>query len=335
MPWLSENYEKAALGVAAVAVLLVGYSVLSSGEDVPDVKDVKSSENADIPEREGLGRAKERLSEKFAFIPKSAVGNELTSFTAYPLYSIKGQTGIHPLSDDFEIHEGMPIGWWKKYGLSDYTFEDGSERDPDKDGFTNRDEMEGNTDPSNAGSRPHYLTKLKSVGAESAGFEMSWTEVNGVKANFRFVYNGKRASYFSKGADFKFPDERFCNKYNAPALLNRFEVVKRAQDPAIPDELGQYYDIKDITKQEDNIEKLYYKKKIKSDDWEVELKIDINVAELNKPFKLAEGDSFSLPYDKAAKNKPFKFVARKGDKAIIKHNVEGLKSPLELTIPKS
>jgi len=31
MSWLSENYEKAALGVAALAVIGVGYSVLSGG----------------------------------------------------------------------------------------------------------------------------------------------------------------------------------------------------------------------------------------------------------------------------------------------------------------
>ncbi len=333
MSWLSENYEKAALGVAAVAVIAVGYSVLSSENKVPNVKGIRVENNVGIPEHQNLDLAKTRLANEYAFIPKSAAGNEVNSFTAYPLYSIKGRPEIDVLSNDFEIHEGMPIKWWTQYGLSDYTLANGPDLDPDKDGFTNRDEMEGGTDPTKADSKPHYLTKLKCTGAKPSGFVMSWTNVDDVKANFKFIYNGKKASYFSKEVGFQFPDAKFCNKQKAPGLLNRFEVVKRGVDPSIEGEKGQYYDIKDNLKQEDNVTKLYYKAQVKSDDWTVDLKIDINVGEVNKPFKLAEGDSFSLPFDKMASNKPFTFVARKGDKAIIKHNLKGVQSPLELTIP--
>ena len=112
MSWLSENYEKAALGVAAIAVVAVGYSVVSGGEKIPEPKVVKPKNITDIQEVENLMEANKKLNGKYVFSGKKDKGNEVTSFVAYPLFSIKGQPEITPLSDDYPIHKDMPIKWW-------------------------------------------------------------------------------------------------------------------------------------------------------------------------------------------------------------------------------
>ena len=44
------------------------------------------------------------------------------------------------------------------------------DQDPDKDGFTNLDEWQGRTDPTDKNSHPDYLTKLHLVSATEEPF---------------------------------------------------------------------------------------------------------------------------------------------------------------------
>jgi len=65
------------------------------------------------------------------------------------------------------------------------------------------------------------------------------------------------------------------------------------------------------------------------------MSVNINVAGVNKPFSLAEGDTFSLPFDPNAKVKPYKFLFLKDEKFLLfEHKVKGLPSPLSIPIPE-
>ena len=331
MSWLSENYEKAALSVAALVVVGVGYTVLSGKSKNPDPTTITPKNYVEIPESETLSKAVETYSSDYGFVSKKLNGNEVESFVAYPLYSIRGQEEITPLSDEYEIHPGMPIKWWKQYNLQDYTQQDGPERDPDGDGFTNREEMVEGTDPTLAEDRPDYLTKLVCDEIDSSEYEFRWTKAGiAGKGNFLFKYNGTPYRYSNLEIGSTLPDK----KIRKPNFIERFEIIGKKQDPAKAGEVGEYFEIKDKLKDVDNIFKVYYRDRPIFNDWKAKMSVKINVAGVNKQFSLAEGDSFSLPFDPDAKEKPYKFLYLKDEKFLLfEHNVKGLPSPLELPIP--
>jgi hypothetical protein len=67
------------------------------------------------------------------------------------------------------VHAPVPNEWFEKYALP-IEDADALEQDPDKDGFTNLDEWQGNTDPTKAESHPDYTTKLRLVSANEEPF---------------------------------------------------------------------------------------------------------------------------------------------------------------------
>lgn len=332
MSWLSKNYDKAALGVAAIVALTVGYSVFSGDNSVDPPSPVAPNNTVEIEQRKDLALANETLSATYGFEPNPVDGIDVQSFIAFPLYSIKGKEGITPLTDDYEIHPGMPLGWWKKYDLLDYKQKDGPELDADKDGFSNREEHDGMTDPTDAASHPDYIAKLKVAKSTPESYEMNWTKVNPELGNFTFNYNGKRVFFGTLGVGGKFPDRAGANKAGDKSLFERFEIIEKGQDPEIPGELGEFYVIQDNgANQNKKTFKLRYRTPAEFNDWTETFFLDIEGD--RKQFDIPEGESFSLPYDAEAKVKPYKFKSHKGNKAEIEYDVDGKKSIIELDIP--
>jgi hypothetical protein len=289
---------------------------------------VTPNNTVEIEQRKTLALAYEKFSKDYIFAPKEISGNEVQSFVSFPLYSIKGRPGVQSLTDDFEIHEGMSLRWWKQYDLKDYTRKDGPELDADKDGFTNREEFDGNTDPTDADSHPDFIAKLKIIGATSKEFEMNWTRVNDEKGNFSFNYDKSRVFYGMRGVGGKFPLQA-KNK----SLVKRFEIKEKGQDPNIEGENGEFYLLQDNgINQNNKTFKLFYNSKTKFEDWTAILLLDIDGS--RTPFNIPEGGSFSLPYDEDAKMKPYKFKSKKDNKAIIEYDNAGEKSTIELDIPQ-
>jgi hypothetical protein len=68
-----------------------------------------------------------------------------------------------------QVHAPVPNDWFEKYGLP-IEDADALEQDPDKDGFTNLDEWQGQTDPTDKNSHPDYTTKLHLVSATEEPF---------------------------------------------------------------------------------------------------------------------------------------------------------------------
>ena len=60
-------------------------------------------------------------------------------------------------------NDGLPNDWEKKYGLNSHDPAD-ADLDKDGDGFTNREEFEAKTDPSDPKSHPDYLDSLSVAG---------------------------------------------------------------------------------------------------------------------------------------------------------------------------
>ncbi len=325
MSWLSENYDKAALGVAAVAAIAVGYSIFSGGKEVPKPNPAVPNNTVEIEQRKALAILQEKFAEVNAFEEKKSSGNEVQSFVAFPLYSIKGQSGVKSLTDDFEIHPGMPLKWWKKYDLKDYELKNGPELDGDKDGFTNREEFDGETDPTDKASHPDFIAKLKCEGVEDQKFEVKWSKVSPERGNFKFKI-GRKSTLDTLGVGGKFP-----SKWKDESFINRFEILEKGQDPNIPGEQGEYYLLQDNgERQEKRKFKLFYNKNEVFKDHTATLLLDVDGA--RKSFKVPEGGMFSLPHDDDKKPKSYKFKSKKDGKVEIEYDLKGEKSSIDLEI---
>ncbi len=83
-------------------------------------------------------------------------------FFSTELWQIPPQGGgnMHDVVDIYDptvepIHKGIPNAWFLQYGLLDaLSMSDGDAQDSDKDGFSNREEFEAETDPSQSSSLP-------------------------------------------------------------------------------------------------------------------------------------------------------------------------------------
>lgn len=133
-----------------------------------------------------------------------------------------GADGLPATLKNTQVHPPIPNEWFEKYGLP---IEDADvlDQDPDKDGFTNLDEWQGNTNPTDKDSHPDYLTKLHLVSATEEPFRYIFS--SRIKDTFGInTIDQDEPTQFLKigdvirGSDFKivkFTEKRERNQYGA------------------------------------------------------------------------------------------------------------------------
>jgi hypothetical protein len=171
MSWFSKNYEKAALGGAAVVALglaYLGWSKFSGVEE--DFGTVLKGDGKSNPAVVGADLIPKALqSMKIDRTPNQALDGErpVDLFTSIKLF-IKNSEPEKPidLEKDAPVHEGIPNTWWLENRI-DPGYGDSPDRDPDEDGFSNKDEFAAKTDPNSAKSHPSLIAKLMYVKDES------------------------------------------------------------------------------------------------------------------------------------------------------------------------
>src|SRR6266705_1328045 len=87
-----------------------------------------------------------------------------------------GTNGLPATLQNTQVHPPVPNDWFEQFALP---IENGDvlDQDPDGDGFTNLDEWQGGTDPTDRNSHPDYLTKLHLVSTAEEPFRymfLSW-----------------------------------------------------------------------------------------------------------------------------------------------------------------
>ena len=89
-----------------------------------------------------------------------------------------GADGLPATLQNTQVHPPVPNDWFEKYRLP---IEDADvlDQDPDKDGFTNLEEWQGNTDPTDKNSHPDYTTKLYLVSATEEPFRYIFSSRTG------------------------------------------------------------------------------------------------------------------------------------------------------------
>lgn len=172
MSWFTDHYEKVAVGgtaLVAIGLAFVGFQSLGSIEEV-----FSATPKGKGPNDASVLNADEVVTVISAFeIQRKWTKAEDTTarpvdlFTGVPLF-VKRDNPKEPLDlpKSTDIHPPIPNKWWIEYRI-DPGFADSPLRDGDEDGFTNLEEFNAQTDPTDKRSHPNLIQKLSYVGNES------------------------------------------------------------------------------------------------------------------------------------------------------------------------
>lgn len=314
MSWMKENYEKAALGGAVVVALGIGALAMSGGKDLDKnaQRGGAGSAEFEIPGDKVLSASTSKSVEEFLLEDRKLDdGRELRAFVSMPLYMRKGGNSVLGLSPDEEIHPGIKNKWWFDHGLDDYQWADGPSRDADDDGFTNGEEHEGGTNPTDKADRPELLSKLHLSDLTFLKLSIRWNELGADKIGIDFSSKKDGGTIFSPSAGFKVGDLFPASG----AYKEKFKLIEKKR--GVPP--GGQFEVTGYTVEDTRNKKRY-------DVWEsqkTEIREWTGKFKLNTPdgteFQLEEGESFSLPFNKDAEEKPYLFKKQiDGDKAEIR-----------------
>ena len=189
MSWMSDNYEKVALGggaVLALALAFLGWSTASSvDEEFQNPVTGRGNNDTDVPGAEQIPGAISAIQSGHKWTPAEIDGRQLDLFTGIPLFAKRGEKDPVDLWTAAPIHPPIPNTWFLKYRV-DIGYADSAERDPDGDGFSNLEEFQAKTDPSDPKSHPALIAKLSYKDQEKTTWLLKWTsELEGDKITMK------------------------------------------------------------------------------------------------------------------------------------------------------
>src|SRR5437870_4653586 len=165
--WLKANYDRAVLIAAAVFLFIsavaIWWSAIQFGSQLIAPGRVPPKTASQPPVAAALDRAAEQLEKPLQW--KSSTRSGLF----VPEKHFIGADGMPATLKNTQVHPPVPNEWFEKYGLP---IEDADvlDQDPDNDGFTNLDEWQAGTDPTDKNSHPDYTTTLHLVSATEEPF---------------------------------------------------------------------------------------------------------------------------------------------------------------------
>lgn len=173
MDWLKSHYEKAALGVAALVLLVCGALVITTVQGFPEQFEGRNSskapDNTIKPYPTEILQAAATKREK----PTNWNVHDGSLFVSRP-YVLKEGLLIDPTESPEPLHPPITNAWLLQNGLP-YWETDIKEQDPDEDRFSNLEEFLANTDPRDKDSVPPYYTKLRLKKFISVPFRLIFT----------------------------------------------------------------------------------------------------------------------------------------------------------------
>lgn len=192
MSWISENYEKAAVGaaiLAAAGLAYVGWNRLGSVDldfgNVP--KGLPPQNDPGVKSAGMVAKAKSSFQLKREWNQSDDDGRAVDLFTGVALFVNKNDKKKPvDLIKGADVHPGIPNSWWIENRI-DPGFGNSPLRDADEDGFSNQEEFAANSDPNDPKKYPPLITKLSYLGDES----VQWVLRPGFEAgngSFTFEY---------------------------------------------------------------------------------------------------------------------------------------------------
>jgi hypothetical protein len=218
LDWIKTHYDRVTLIAAAILLFIsaiaIWWSAIQFGNRLVGPEPARSKPASQPAVAVELDRAAEQLEQ-----PAQWKGSTRSGLFVPERHFI-GADGLPATLHNTQVHPPVPNDWFEKYGLP---IEDADvlDEDPDKDGFTNLDEWQGGTDPTDKNSHPDYLTKLHLVSATEEPFPYMFSSrtgntfgINGIDLNepTQFLKVGETV----RGTDFKivnFTEKSARNQY--------------------------------------------------------------------------------------------------------------------------
>jgi len=144
--WIKTNYDRAAVMVAGaflfISSICLWWSVIEFGNRLVTQQPPRPKAASQPPVAVELDHAAAQLQQPAQWKASARSG------LFVPEKHFIGANGLPATLQNTEVHPPVPNDWFEKYGLP---IEDADvlDQDPDKDGFSNLDEWQGNTDPTN------------------------------------------------------------------------------------------------------------------------------------------------------------------------------------------
>lgn len=159
MDWVKENYERALLGLAALALLACSVLVILRVQSFPELFEGRNSskpqDNTIKPYPvENLTAAAGKVA-----TPPVWKSYDGSLFVSLP-YVLKEDRLIPPLESPEPLHPPIKNTWLIEHQLP-WWERDVKDQDPDEDRFSNLEEYNAGTDPKDKTSVPPYFTKLR------------------------------------------------------------------------------------------------------------------------------------------------------------------------------
>lgn len=327
MSKLAKNYEKAILGGAGLVALgFVAMGFLKSGAVEADFSQTLSGggkSDASIPAAAETVKAANSLVLNRTMEMGDDDGRPVDLFVGIPLYANRDNPNkpVDPLEGD-PVHPPIPNRWWIETG-ADPGFANSPARDDDGDGFSNLEEFEAKTDPTDAKSVPSLINKLAYVKDESTMWYVQYGLDTEGKWAPKFVGrtpDGKRLTnrvgfedLLAAGDSF-FKDGDFAKRFKFTGIIEK-EITSERTGLTQNVKFAQFEDLKENKKG----------MKYESQQGLPEAQLDASayfdrtaVLDLRaigyegKEFKVEEGTRFALPPDAPEKKYFLKSVTPEG-----------------------
>jgi hypothetical protein len=216
--WIKANYDVVTLIAAAaslfISAIAIWWSVIQFGNRLVTAQSPRGKTASQPAAAVELDRAAEQLEQPVQWKGSARSG------LFVPERHFIGADGLPATLQNTQVHPPVPNEWFEKYGLH---IEDADllDQDPDKDGFTNLDEWQGNTDPADKNSHPDYITKLHLVSATEESFPYMFSSRTGNMFGINSIDLNEPTQFLKigeivRGTDFKivnFTEKSARNQY--------------------------------------------------------------------------------------------------------------------------
>ena len=166
MDWIKTHYDRVALIAAAILLFLCAFSIWrSAGQFGANFSTLQATSRPKEASPPAAAVALDEASKKLKEPPQWTFSGRSGLFV--PEKYFIGANGLPATLQTAEVHPPVPNEWLEQFGLP-IAEANVLEQDPDGDGFSNLEEWQGHTIPTDKNSRPDYVValKLKSVREE-------------------------------------------------------------------------------------------------------------------------------------------------------------------------
>ncbi len=218
LEWIKAHYDRTAVIAAGfflfISAVSIWWGAIQFGNRLVTLQAPRAKTASPPPIAAELDRAAEQLQHPAQWRGKTRSG------LFVPEKHFIGADGLPATLQNTQVHPPVPNEWFEKYALP---IEDADvlDQDPDNDGFSNFDEWQGGTDPTDKNSHPDYVTKLHLVSATEEPFRYIFS--SRIKNTFGInTIDQSEPTQFLKvgdvirGTDFKivkFTEKRARNQY--------------------------------------------------------------------------------------------------------------------------